>query len=113
MSFGYDPEVPAGYQDADIEMAEMREAAIQEADEVRDREEEHKKWEREATSLDEQDLDELIGLVGMAFSRDILRRMVPVPELHRSDEWAREHPSQRMVALKNLEIKLIGMKAAL
>ena len=23
MSFGYDPEVPAGYQDADIEMAEL------------------------------------------------------------------------------------------
>ena len=27
MSFGYDPEVPAGFQDADIEMAEMAEAA--------------------------------------------------------------------------------------
>ena len=25
--FGHDPEVPAGYQDADIEMAELREAA--------------------------------------------------------------------------------------
>ncbi len=25
--FGFDPEVPAGYQDADIEMLEMREAA--------------------------------------------------------------------------------------
>ena len=25
--FGFDPEVPAGYQDADIEMAELREAA--------------------------------------------------------------------------------------
>jgi len=25
--FGHDPEVPAGFQDADIEMAEMREAA--------------------------------------------------------------------------------------
>ncbi len=27
MSFGHDPEVPAGFQDADVEMAEMREAA--------------------------------------------------------------------------------------
>jgi len=27
MSFGFDPEVPAGFQDADIEMAELREAA--------------------------------------------------------------------------------------
>lgn len=25
--FGYDPEVPAGYQDADLEMAEMMEQA--------------------------------------------------------------------------------------
>jgi len=27
MSWSFDPEVPAGYQDADIEMAELREAA--------------------------------------------------------------------------------------
>lgn len=27
MSFGFDPEVPAGYQDADIEMMELAEAA--------------------------------------------------------------------------------------
>ena len=27
MSFGFDPEVPAGFQDADIEMAELREQA--------------------------------------------------------------------------------------
>ena len=27
MSFGWDPEVPTGFQDADIEMAEMRERA--------------------------------------------------------------------------------------
>ena len=27
MSFGYDPEVPAGYQDADIELAEMHRQA--------------------------------------------------------------------------------------
>ena len=27
MSFDYDPEVPAGYQEADIEMAELEEAA--------------------------------------------------------------------------------------
>lgn len=33
--FGYDPEVPAGYQDADIEMLEMRDAANEQATECR------------------------------------------------------------------------------
>lgn len=31
MSFGYDPEVPAGYQDADIEMAELAALADEQA----------------------------------------------------------------------------------
>lgn len=31
-SFGYDPEVPAGFQDADLEMAELEQAAYNEGD---------------------------------------------------------------------------------
>jgi hypothetical protein len=31
-SFGYDPEVPGGFQDADLEMAELEMAAYNEAD---------------------------------------------------------------------------------
>jgi len=106
MSFGHDPEVPAGYQDADIEMLEMREAA----NEAREREETHKEWEREATSLDEQDLNELISLVSSEFFTAMAETMIPVGELHRSEDWVKEHPSQRMVAIKNLETKLIRMK---
>lgn len=35
-SFGYDPEVPAGFQDADLEMAELEQAAYSESDEAAD-----------------------------------------------------------------------------
>lgn len=45
--FGYDPEVPAGYQDADIEMAELREAA-------REMELEEQAAENERVALDNQ-----------------------------------------------------------
>ena len=39
IGMGFDPEVPAGYQDADIEMAELREAAIQAEAEAKTEEE--------------------------------------------------------------------------
>ena len=48
MSFGFDPEVPAGYQDADIEMAEMREIANEQYEEERAR-------KRELQHLEEKD----------------------------------------------------------
>ena len=46
MSFGFDPEVPAGYQDADIEMAEMREAANEEYEKER-------AWKRQQQRIEE------------------------------------------------------------
>ena len=59
--------------------------------------------------LDYQDFVELTNQVVQAQAEAMLDRMVPVTELSRANDWSVDHPTTRMVFLKQLEMKLIRL----
>ena len=89
------------------EMAEREfELSIAEiaADDARNREETHKRWEQEATQLDVQDCDELIRLVSFEEAQAVLESIA---------NGTGHRPTTRLVFLSELEVKLLRMREGL